>query len=135
MGVPSLGVLSFSFFVVFYFFYFLWKYLPTTAVVSYLLPKLITYCLPPTPTPPHRTPSVFDTAIDLYDVYKVETIGDAYMVVSGLPEKNARHASEIARMAVRLQAVVSGVSVPHLPDRKLSLRIGMHSGKDVSSMR
>ena len=45
----------------------------------------------------------FDSILHSFDVYKVETIGDAYMVVSGLPVSNGdTHAREIARMSLRI---------------------------------
>uniref|UniRef100_A0A914HJG8 Guanylate cyclase domain-containing protein n=1 Tax=Globodera rostochiensis TaxID=31243 RepID=A0A914HJG8_GLORO len=43
-----------------------------------------------------------DSVVDNFEVYKVETIGDAYMVVSGLPERTTDHASQIAQMALAL---------------------------------
>ncbi|XP_070615521.1 uncharacterized protein [Erythrolamprus reginae] len=77
----------------------------------------------------------FDTRIDSYDVYKVETIGDAYMVVSGLPERNGtRHAHEIAKMALDLVAAVRQVAIPHLPTSKLQLRAGIHTGPCVAGI-
>ncbi|XP_067447343.1 uncharacterized protein [Thunnus thynnus] len=77
----------------------------------------------------------FDTRIDSYDVYKVETIGDAYMVVSGLPERNGdRHADEIAKMALDLVAAVRQVSIPHMPSHRLQLRAGIHTGPCVAGI-
>ncbi|XP_076022323.1 atrial natriuretic peptide receptor 1 [Genypterus blacodes] len=77
----------------------------------------------------------FDTRIDSYNVYKVETIGDAYMVVSGLPERNGdRHADEIAKMALDLVAAVRQVSIPHMPNQRLQLRAGIHTGPCVAGI-
>ena len=39
-------------------------------------------------------------------IFLVETIGDAYMVASGVPEKTNHHASELAKMALDLLAKV-----------------------------
>uniref|UniRef100_A0A3P8XV15 Guanylate cyclase n=1 Tax=Esox lucius TaxID=8010 RepID=A0A3P8XV15_ESOLU len=71
----------------------------------------------------------FDGILDHHDVYKVETIGDAYMVASGLPRRNGNwHAVDIARMALDILAFVGTFQLQHLPGIPLWIRIGVHSG-------
>ncbi len=77
---------------------------------------------------------MFDSCIDKYDVYKVETIGDAYMVASGLPEPTERHAWEIASMALDIRDATSSCTIPCMPDKTIMLRIGMHTGLYLDSL-
>ncbi|CAH1779732.1 unnamed protein product [Owenia fusiformis] len=81
--------------------------------------------------------SFFDHKIQKYDVYKVETIGDAYMVASGVPQRNGiYHAQEIALLALDLLEDTHTFQMPHISKEKsafhssksLQLRIGLHTG-------
>lgn len=59
----------------------------------------------------------------------METIGDAYMVASGLPQRNGqRHAAEIANMALDILSAVGSFHMRHMPEVPVRIRIGLHSG-------
>lgn len=61
--------------------------------------------------------------------WKVETIGDAYLCVSGVPRRNGtEHGREIANMSMHLLSSIKNFRVAHLPDVTLQVRIGMHTG-------
>ena len=71
--------------------------------------------------------TLFDSTVARHDVYKVETIGDAYMFVSGMPVRNGdRHALEIANCAMELLSGILNFKVEHKPGYRLQIRIGKY---------
>uniref|UniRef100_A0A672PP96 Guanylate cyclase n=1 Tax=Sinocyclocheilus grahami TaxID=75366 RepID=A0A672PP96_SINGR len=77
----------------------------------------------------------FDGIIAIHDVYKVETIGDAYMVASGVPNRNGnRHAAEMANMSLDILHCIGTFKMTHMPDVKVKIRIGLHSGPVVAGV-
>jgi guanylate cyclase len=74
----------------------------------------------------------FDQLAEKYQVEKIKTIGDAYMVISGAPVGCDNHAHRIAAMALEmndaLKEVVENVGLD------LKMRIGIHTGPVVAGV-
>jgi len=76
--------------------------------------------------------SAFDELALKYGLEKIKTIGDAYMVVGGLPIPRADHAETIADMALEMQAFIEEFQVT--ASESFQIRIGINTGEVVSGV-
>ena len=79
------------------------------------------------PSPPPLTHFRLDDVItnEMPSLYKIETIGDAYMVCGNLMAEDAQHAACCVRFALRAQQEAAKVPTPGVDDGSpLRLRIG-----------
>ncbi|KAM9319870.1 guanylate cyclase soluble subunit beta-2-like [Gastrophryne carolinensis] len=71
--------------------------------------------------------SRFDSLTSVHDVYKIETIGDAYMVVGGVPVPVETHAERIANFALAMRIAAKEVTNP-VTGNPIQIRVGIHTG-------
>lgn len=76
--------------------------------------------------------SQFDRLTEKHGLEKIKTIGDAYMVVGGLPVPRDDHAHAMAQMALDMQKSIAEFNTKH--NKTLSIRIGIHSGPVVAGV-
>ena len=90
--------------------------LPPTTVVHYL----------------NRVFSKFDRLVSELGIEKIKMIGDAYMVVAGVPERRPDHAEVVAEMALRMIESLDALNANS--PTALQIRIGIHSGPVVAGI-
>lgn len=76
--------------------------------------------------------SAFDQLTEKYGLEKIKTIGDAYMVVSGLPTPRHDHLEALVEMAFEMQVVMENFHQKRLC--KFSLRIGINTGPVIAGI-
>ena len=76
--------------------------------------------------------SEFDRISTKYGLEKIKIIGDAYMVVGGLPQQRDDHAEAIAEMALDMQQAIAQFNLE--TDKTLSIRIGINTGAVVAGV-
>jgi guanylate cyclase len=70
--------------------------------------------------------------LDKYDVEKIRTIGDSYMVASGVPRGRHDHAQALVRMALEMRNYVAAHTFRD--GRVVSFRIGINSGSMIAGV-
>jgi class 3 adenylate cyclase len=75
--------------------------------------------------------SQFDNLVEKYDLEKIKTIGDCYMVASGVPRPRQDHARVITQLALDMQEIVKE---SEYFGRKLTFRIGINSGPVIAGV-
>jgi guanylate cyclase len=76
--------------------------------------------------------SFFDSLLDKYGVEKIRTIGDSYMVASGVPRGRPDHAQALARMALEMRDYIS--THTFRGDQHVNFRIGINSGSMIAGV-
>ncbi len=76
--------------------------------------------------------SFFDSLLDKYEVEKIRTIGDSYMVASGVPRRRPDHAQALVRMALEMRDYVA--THTFRSGRRVSFRIGLNSGSVIAGV-
>lgn len=76
--------------------------------------------------------SSFDCLTEQFGLEKIKTIGDAYMVASGLPTPRADHAQAIAEMAIAMRKALAQFNTRHR--QNCNLRIGINTGPVVAGV-
>ncbi|TAD73933.1 MAG: adenylate/guanylate cyclase domain-containing protein [Oscillatoriales cyanobacterium] len=74
----------------------------------------------------------FDDLVEQYGLEKIKTIGDAYMVVGGVPKPRSDSASAIAYLALEMHRAIQQYRKPD--GSPFRLRIGIHSGNAVAGV-
>ncbi|KAL3929416.1 MAG: hypothetical protein SGBAC_012222 [Bacillariaceae sp.] len=77
--------------------------------------------------------SVMDFLASHFDLYKVETVGDAYMCASGLINPDEYHAEKMANFALAVLECAKQVKSP-VDGSPIQLRIGIHTGSCTSGV-
>jgi adenylate cyclase len=75
----------------------------------------------------------FDELVDRYEVEKIKTIGDCYMVAAGVPRQRADHAQALANVALEMRECARAC-LPESSTYDLRLRIGISSGPVVAGV-
>lgn len=76
--------------------------------------------------------SEFDSLVERHGFEKIKTIGDAYMVVAGVPRPRRDHATGLAAFALEMLTILEELN--SRTDRQLQIRIGMNSGPLVAGV-
>ncbi len=76
--------------------------------------------------------SHFDSLVEKYDLEKIRTIGDNYMVASGVPRPRLDHAHAIARLALDIREYIQ--ALPARNGQKIDFRVGINSGPVVAGV-
>jgi class 3 adenylate cyclase len=107
--------------------------------VSVLFADIVGFTTMSSQMPPEEVVQMLDDLFSLFDrlaeehhLEKIKTIGDAYMVVAGIPDPRDDHARAIARMAIDMQRSLGEYAKEH--GRELSIRIGVHTGSVVAGV-